>query len=359
MKCLFVLVLMASVAGAQSLTGVAGANRPAQAYAEFQRLAVPHAAAPFLQVNLGDWKTSQSYDPCIPDPATDPLVLLFSGMGAPVQTGPQRIGRATIARSAFLKDPGGWVEDPSDPVLVTGTPGQPDSNYIRQSSCLYNPDDGGKLYEYYTCNNGSVDQMCLAISSDQGHTWTKYGVVVNPAIDGCSDETWVSQGAVMRRGKGDWIMVYSWRNPGKNVILPGTRYMTSTDGKTWHGHGTCANSLTVSPEFLEQHQIFTLGGKCVLLYETGNYTTTWTIHSAVASICEGPFTVGTRNPFLAPTQARATWDAYQVATPWYFVVNGVAYLIYSGTSDSKTDYNLNHYPLGISTIPAPSSQRGR
>jgi hypothetical protein len=163
----------------------------------------------------------------------------------------------------------------------------------------------------------------------------------------------------MRRGKGDWIMVYSWRNPGKDVILPGVRYVTSTDGKTWHGHGTCTNSLSVNPEFLEQHEIFMLGGKCVLLYETGNYTTDWTIHSAVAPRCEGPFTAGERNPFLVGTHNRANWDAHDVSTPWYFTVDGVGYLMYDGSSDSTTDYNLNHYPMGITTITAPNSGRGR
>lgn len=360
MRYFLILCLLTTLAWVQFLPEDAlHARTPPQTYAEMQTLVVPHASTPFFGVNNGLWNTSQSYDPCIPDPNADPMVMIFSGMGAPVAFGPQRIGRATISQAAFAVNPGVWEQDASNPTLATGAAGQPDSGYIRQSSCLYNPDDGDKLYEYYTCNNGSVDQMCLAISADRGHTWTKSGVVMNPAIDGCSDETWVSQGAVMRRGPGDWIMLYSWRNPAAGVTLPGVRYAISTDGKVWHGRGTCRNSLTASPQFLEQHQIFMLGGKCVLLYETGNYTTAWTIRSAVASRCEGPFTVGERNPLLAPTHNRENWDSSEVATPWYFVVRGVGYLIYCGTSDSTADYNLKHYALGISIIGTRSSQRRR
>lgn len=334
-----------------STAGQFGIHSTVTSYAEFYKQTPRHPAAPFFQVNNGQWNTSQSYDPCIPDPTADPIVMLFSGMTAPVATGVQTIGRATISRAAFARNPKAWIQDASNPVLSVGPAGQPDSRYIRQSSCLYNPDDGGRLYEYYTCNNGSADQMCLAISADTGHTWVKHGVVESPAIDGCSDETWVSQGAVMRRDKGDWIMVYSWRNLAKGVILPGLRYVTSKDGKTWQGSG-CVNVFTVSPEYLEQHQIFMLGGQCVLLYETGNNTTFWTIHSAVANKCEGPFTDGSKDPFFAPTQNPSTWDAYEVATPWYFVVNGEGYLLYSATSDSPADYNLDHYPLGIATVTA-------
>lgn len=346
-------LLLAGTAGAQAtVAGSMRTHNPAQSYTEFEALTPTHPAAPFFGVKNGQWNTSQSYDPCIPDPTADPIVMLFSGMAAPVETGVQAIGRATISQAAFAANPSAWVQDAGNPVITVGSAGQPDNRYIRQSSCLYNPDDGGKLYEYYTCHDRSVDQMCLAISSAQGQagTWTKYGVVLNPTIDGCSDETWVSQGAVMRRGPGDWIMVYSWRNQEKGVILPGLRYATSTDGKTWHGAG-CKNIFTVAPEYLEQHQIFMLGGQCVLLYETGNNTTIWTIHSAVASRCEGPFTEGRQNPFLAPTLNKSTWDAYEVATPWYFVVKKQAYLLYSATSDSNTDYNVNHYPLGIATVP--------
>src|ERR1035437_129197 len=35
-----------------------------------------------------------------------------------------------------------------------------------------------------------------------------------------------------------------------------------------------------------------LGGQCVLLYETGNNSTQWTVRSAVASSCSSTFTDG-------------------------------------------------------------------
>jgi hypothetical protein len=193
--------------------------------------------------------------------------------------------------------------------------------------------------------------MCLAISEDQGHTWSKYGVVLNPTIDGCSDETWVSQGAVMRREPGDWIMVYSWR--GGTYTLPGTRYAISTDGKTWHGHGVCSNSLTTWPLYLEQHQIMMLGGKCVLIYETGNMTVPWTIGMASAATCEGPFTVSAHSPIVRPSASG--WDSTLVATPYFFTVGGTAYLWYSGTNESTANYNLDHWPMSIGTFNLPGS----
>lgn len=328
------------------MTGGHGVNGPVQSLKKLESSTVIHASGVIFDVNNGRWNTSQSYDPCVPDPTADPLLLLFSGMDAPTARGPQQIGRATASRSAFLSNPlTAWTEDASNPVLVTGSPGQPDSKYIRQSSCLYNPDDGDKLYEYYTCNNGSVDQLCLAWSTDQGRTWTKYGVVMSPSIDGCSDETWVSQGAVIRRSAGDWIMVYSWRNPHQGVILPGTRYVTSRDGKTWVGHGTCRNSLTAAPLYLEQHQIMMLDGKCVLLFETGNMTVPWTIGLASAATCEGPFTVSSRSPLLSP--GASGWDSTFVATPWFMTVADESYLWYCATNESKANYNLAHWPLSL------------
>ena len=348
MKRTLALILASSLAaGAQTLiTGSHRINGSVQSLNGLETSTVTHASSVIFSVNNEMWNTSQSYDPCVPDPTADPLVLLFSGMAAPAALGPQQIGRATASRAAFLSNPlTAWTQDSGNPVLAMGSAGQPDSKYIRQSSCLYNPDDGGKLYEYYTCNNGSVDQMCLAWSADQGHTWTKYGVVMSPSIDGCSDETWVSQGAVMRRGAGDWIMVYSWRNPDKGVILPGTRYVTSKDGKTWVGHGTCSNSLTAAPRYLEQHQIIMLDGKCVLLYETGNLTVPWTIGLASAPTCEGPFTISPRSPILGP--GTSGWDSTFVATPWFMTVGGTSYLWYSGTNESKTNYNFAHWPLSL------------
>jgi len=342
------LILASSLAaGAQSpIHGSQRTNGPVRSLSDLETSAVTHASSVIFPVNNGQWNTSQSYDPCVPDPTADPLVLLFSGMGAPPALGPQQIGRATASRADFQSNPlTAWKQDADNPVLPSGSAGQPDSKYIRQSTCLYNPDDGGKLYEYYTCNNGSIDQMCLAVSSDQGRTWTKYGVVMSPSIDGCSDETWVSQGAVLRRGAGDWIMVYSWRNPDKGIILPGTRYVTSKDGKSWVGHGTCSNSLTVAPRYLEQHQIIMLGGQCVLFYETGNLTVPWMIDMASAPTCEGPFKVSQRGPVLSP--GTSGWDSTFVATPWFMTVAGRSYLWYSGTNESKANYNFAHWPLSL------------
>jgi hypothetical protein len=354
MARVFALILAFSIAAAAQAqsTGSHRINSPVQSLHEVETSTVTHAKTVIFDVNNGQWNTSQSYDPCVPDPTADPLLLLFSGMAAPPALGPQNIGRATASRAAFLSNPlTAWVQDSSNPVLVTGSAGQPDSKYIRQSSCLYNPDDGGKLYEYYTCDNGSVDQMCLAWSADQGHTWTKYGVVMSPSIDGCADETWVSQGAVMRRDPGDWIMVYSWRNPDKGVILPGTRYVTSKDGKKWVGRGTCSNSLTAAPIYLEQHQIMMLGGKCLLFYENGNLTVPWTIGLASAPTCEGPFTVSPRSPILKPSASG--WDSTFVATPWFMTVAGRSYLWYSATNESKANYNFAHWPLSLGRFVKP------
>lgn len=343
------LLILALSLAARAQTSNPGSHRsmgPVKSLNELESSTVAHASTVIFPVNNGLWNTSQSYDPCVPDPTADPLLLLFSGMDAPPALGPQNIGRATASRAAFLSNAvTSWRQDSGNPVLERGSADQPDSKYIRQSSCLYNPDDGGNLYEYYTCNNGSVDQMCLAWSTDQGRTWTKYGVVMSPGIDGCADETWVSQGAVMRRGAGDWIMVYSWRNPAKGAILPGTRYVTSKDGKTWAGHGACSNSLTAAPRYLEQHQIIMLNGICLLFYETGNLTVPWTIGLASAPTCEGPFTVSPRSPILSP--GTSGWDSTFVATPWFMTIADTSYLWYSGTNESKANYNFAHWPLSI------------
>lgn len=340
-------IIISAVALGQ-ITGEAGIVNPATSFYDLNTLTPSHLASPIIPYGGGGWNTSQSYDPCIPDPTADPMVMLFSGMAAPAGSGVQQLGRATATQAAFATNPvTAWTMDASNPTLTVGTAGQPDATYIRQSSCLYNPDDGNKLYEYYTCHN-TVDQMCLAISTDNGHTWAKQGVVMSPAVDGCADETWVSQGAVLRLGTGNWVMVYSWRNSG--ITLPGVRAVTSSDGVHWNT-GTCTNLVTTTPLYLEQHQIFMLNGQCVMLAEIGNNGFNWTIKSLVAPNCTSSFTYGSNSPILKGTGNASDWDWNLVATPYYTVIGNEGYIVYAATNQANTNYNVNQYGLGIAEFP--------
>jgi hypothetical protein len=82
-----------------------------------------------------------------------------------------------------------------------------------------------------------------------------------------------------------------------------------------------------------------------LLYENGNLTMPWTIGLASAPTCEGPFTVSPRSPILSPSASG--WDSTFVATPWFMTVAGTSYLWYSGTNESKANYNFAHWPLSL------------
>jgi|SRR5579859_669160 len=350
MKILLTWLLLMNVAVAQISGGPWGTHSSITTYSELQLFTPTRPATAAIPYNGFTWDAEQVDDPCIPDPTADPIVLLFDGMAAPLQTGPITIARATATQAAFASNPQtAWVMDGSNPVLGLGAGGQPDSTYLRVSSCLYNPDDSNKLYLYYTCN-ATVDQMCLATSTDTGHTWSRQGVVLNHTIDGCSDETWTSQGAVLRLNSSSWIMVYSYRTSG--ATLPGVRYAVSTNGTSW-STGSCTALLNISPLFLEQHQIMLLGGKCVLVYENGNNSTQWTINSASGSSCSSTLTNGAANPFMTYS-GTATWDQYHVATPWLFNVNNKSYLWYQGAADHAQPYGTNHWSMGLAPVNIPT-----
>ena len=90
-RILAVIFAFSLVAGAQTpSTGSHRMNDRVQSLNELESSTVTHATTVIFGVNNGLWNTSQSYDPCVPDPTADPLLLLFSGMAAPPARGPQQ-----------------------------------------------------------------------------------------------------------------------------------------------------------------------------------------------------------------------------------------------------------------------------
>src|ERR1017187_2042066 len=215
---------------------------------------------------------SQTYDPSMLMNPTDParLIMFFSGMATPVQLGVQSIGRAT----ANVSDPTTWaVSNSGNPVLTANGSGwESGGDGLRCDSVLYNAADH-KLYLYYTAHASHIG---LATSSDLGLTWTKHAS--NPILSPSGNETHNSQFAVIKDG-GTWRAFYSYRTAG--AILPAYRYATSGDGISWAKSG--GDIYSDGGRYMEFHQVFRVGNRYYLAYESGGSDVDWDIRIATST----------------------------------------------------------------------------
>jgi len=296
-----------------------------------------------LDTGKGNFFDSQTYDPSVlinPDDPTE-LIMFFSAMAAPVQTGIQRIGRAT----ACVSDPTTWkVSNNGKPVLTPDEHGwERGGDGLRCDSVVYNHVDK-RLYLYYTAHGSQVG---LATSSDLGLTWTRHAA--NPILSPSGDEKNNSQLAVIMDG-GTWRGYYSYRTGSR--VLPAYRYATSSDGVKWTKSG--GDVYSDGGRYMEFHQIFKIGDRYYLAYESGGDDVDWDIRIATSTDPEKGWIRSTTNPFFVKSGAEGAFDRYLVATPWFININGIWWMYYCGAKDHAQPYGTNHWPMGVAYQLAPS-----
>jgi len=292
-----------------------------------------------------DWQSQQVQEPCILQNPKDPsrLVMLYSG-----------VPKANRAYCAFGKawasvdDPMTWHQDPANPVFGPGKTGW-DRGSIRLDTMLYIPEEDA----YYIYYSGTIDQVqdniglaiCPAgadgysnLNPDNIVRWGSKPILP-PDPEAPFRETYASQAAVMREwneksGHWDWHMYYSYRD--KEETLPGIRYATSMDGKTWTRHWNAADPRgrghifdSTPKAYYEWHQIRKVGHTYVLSMEVGpEHGKQW---RTVLAVSQHP-AHGWRQ-LDADTLLQAKWPGiynektiYHVATPAFYTIGGRGFL---------------------------------
>jgi hypothetical protein len=294
-----------------------------------------------LATSQGNFFDSQSFDPCTvvnPSDSTQ-VIMFFSGMGAPVASGTQSIGRATFSTSdpTTLTVSNGGL--PVAEQILAGWENGGDG--IRVDSCFYNSDDS-KIWLYYTAHQ---NQIGLMRSSDLGLTWTRYAS--NPVMMASGDETYTSQLAVLREGS-SWHAIYSYRASG--AVLPAYRYASSSDGLTWTKGGV--DVYHDGTRYHEFHQLFKIGSTYFLAYESGGTDVDWDVRLATSSDPSTGWVRYSINPFLAKTGTPGAFDRYHTATPHLIKINGLWWLFYCGATDLDQPYGSNHWQMGVAEVGA-------
>ena len=297
-----------------------------------------------LAPSQGNFFDSQSFDPCVIVNPTDStkLIMLFTGMGAPVGGGQQTIGRAT----ANVSDPTTWtVSNSGSPVMSASLSYETGAGGLRADCLLYNPSDN-KLYLFYTAKeSGNAATEALASSSDLGLTWTKLGQVLTPTAPEatCSCLAVLIEGTTMHG-------VYSYRD-GTGALLH-YRYAAASTSNwlSWTKGGV--DVYGDSGRSLEMHHLFKVGSTYILDYESGFFTTPtqFDIRWATAGSPSSMFAADPGNPFLVKSGVAGTFDRYHVATPQVLVIGGYYYLFYCGAMDHGDPVTDNHWQMGITPL---------
>jgi len=163
---------------------------------------------------------------------------------------------------------------------------------------------------------------------------------------GRNDGNFVSQSAVIV-DNGMYYMYYSYR--GKEV-LPGIRYATSKDGKTWvkQGDGDILSrgvKGSVDSRYFEWKEVFKAFNKYIIVWEAFSGKS-WTVCMASADSPRGPWKKSLKNPIFTPTGKEGTFDKTFVATPAIYLINDKWYLYYQGANQGG-DYNYNTWDMGV------------
>lgn len=322
---------------------------------------VRYASNPILNRTSKAWHDSQVYDFCVVKDYTAPTtkrIMFFSGMAAPVQLGVQAIGRAKFN----VSDPYTLTEDAA-PVLQKGTGGEWDnSTYgIRVDSVVDVNDDGTLLYMYYTADlwfDSATNKVGLAISTDGGVTWTKDAAspVLHVGMANSGAETYNSQFAVLRLDSTHWVGLYSYRLAGDP--LPGLRYATSADGKTWVKDGlgdviSRGSAGSADATFMEFHQLQLIGGFYYLTWEGGyqfsnlNRQAGHLARSATLPNTGG-WTKAPCRPFMSPSRVAASYDENNISSSSLYLYGSTWYTYLCG-GDNYTPA-LTVFSCGIASL---------
>lgn len=252
---------------------------------------VDQAVAPQIPHKIidygGGWKDGQVNEPIILVNPKDRsrLIMFYSGMKLGGSGG--AIGKAW----ASIDQPLVWHEDAANP-FMSADPSIPfESSAIRLDAVIYNqPRD--EYWIYYTGSNFNTKSDAIGLATcpagrDGYSAVTSANLrrnegnpILSPRGQGRDDESYVSQGAVVREG-GKWYSIYSYRTP--NAVLPGLRLASSTDGRRWTKQPG-ADLLSAAPEsvYIEWHQIYRIGRRYVMLYEGYNGGTRWGADIAIS-----------------------------------------------------------------------------
>jgi hypothetical protein len=290
----------------------------------------------FNHGKIGSWDANQVEEPCIlvnPKDATK-LIMFYSGAGS---GGVAAIGVAW----ANVSDPYTWHLHSGNPVFTKGRSGWDKTN-IRLDCVLYNSaSDEYWIYYSGSRRTGIADHIGLAKcpAGRDGYAnivtgrITRYSTnpILSPGGPGRTDETAVSQCAVLKNDAIHWYMYYSYRTA--SLTLPGIRQATSADGMTWTKR-TGADVFAATPNaYYEWHQIFKVGNTYVLSMEVGpNHGARWR-----------PVLAYSLNPASGWVQSspeliqQTTWPNYgddvttkffHVATPAFYQIDGNWFMYY-------------------------------
>lgn len=297
----------------------------------------------------GGWKEGQVNEPCILVNPKDPtrLVMFYSAMQ--LGGGAGAIGKAW----ASVSDPLTWHEDPANPILAADPSIPFEASSIRLDTAIYR-EDLDEYWLYYTGNSTKAQADAIGLATCPAGADGYSGVspatlkrhsgnpILSPGGQGRGDETYVSQGAVIREG-GIWHSLYSYRTAKE--VLPGVRLATSPDGRRWT-KAPGPDLLAAGPEsrYLEWHQVYKLGGRYVMIYEGYNGGTRWGADVAVSD----SLTNGWKK---APVNLidQTTWKGYSdqamfhVATPALYQLNGKWHLYVQAAPAGY--YIMQHWSL--------------
>jgi hypothetical protein len=293
-----------------------------------------------LATSQGNFFDSQSFDPCVIVNPSDSskLIMLFTGMAAPVGAGEQKIGRAT----ANVSSPTVWtVSNSGNPVMSATLGYETGGGGIRADSLLYNPSDN-KLYLFYTAKESAAGATCaLASSTDLGLTWTKLGQILTPSggEDTCSDCSVIIEGSTLHG-------IYSYR-ASTNLLHYRYASASTSDWLSWTKGGV--DIYGDSGRQLEIHKLLKIGSTYLLVYESGSFSPVldWDIRFATSSSPSTSFTRSANNPFFVKSGTVGAFDRYHVATPQVVVINGFYYLFYCGALDHSDPVTDNHWQMGV------------
>lgn len=306
------------------------------------------APQPIIRFGGGGWKDGQVNEPCILVNPKDPtkLIMFFSAMKLGGRAG--AIGKAW----ADVADPFTWHEDAANPLFVGDPAIHFEASAVRLDTVLYVA-ERDEYWIYYSGYHGKpkADAIGLAFcpAGKDGYSEVttanirRYAgnPILSPGGQGRDDETFVSQGAVVREGD-RWYSLYSYR--GKQV-LPGLRFATSSDGREWT-KVPGPDLLTAAPEsrYIEWHQVQKIGDRYVMFYEGYNGGKRWGADVAVsASLTSG----WKKLPIDLVDQTR--WSNYaddslfHVATPAAYRFNGKWYLYFQAAPAGN--YIVQHWTL--------------
>lgn len=360
MKKAFLLMVLI---GAISVIEVFGQNEKCdsiKSYSEFEAAMPPVRYTGNPIIKHGGWAGGQVQEPCILQNPKDSskLIMFYAGADLVAQDG----GKGAIGKAwAYKSSPCIWHQYKNNPILVPNMAILFENFSIRLDCVLYRA-DLDEYWIYFTGRTGSgdgEDAIGLATcptGSDGYAQVTRNNIklyVNNPILtatgQGRNDGKSVSQSTVIF-DSGTYYMYYSYR--GKE-ILPGIRYATSKNGKTWlkQGEGDILSRGvrgSADSRYFEWKHIFRAFNKFIIVWEAFSGKT-WTVCMASSTSPQGPWVKSPKNPIFAPSGKARTFDKIFVATPAMYLIDNKWYLYYQGANQGG-NYNYNTWDMGVAIL---------